>query len=272
MPSSIHSLIEDWAPPRLRELGNRLLRASLTFRGPYPRWDSAVASTQGYDDRAVLDRVVRSTHEVLAGRARYEQDGFLFHESPPPSTARAGILLAAALESGDLSVLDFGGALASHYLRWRPMLDVLPNVRWTIVEQEGFVNEGRRIFASNKRVSFERDIGQVSQVNVVLASGVLHCIPDPHAVMARLAALNPKVIVIDRTAYAKGGEEGVFTQHLPARFGGSSYPVWFLSRDRIHRHLVAQYDLIEEFRTPDSQATAGCHSAEFWGSVWIRRT
>lgn len=150
--------IRDWFPPAIRRWGNRMLGASIIFRGPFSDWASASASTAGYDQHVILERVSRAICCVLDGSAVFEQDGLALHHAPPPSHALDGLLLAAALDGGRLSVLDFGGGLASHYLRWRSLLSALPDVRWAVVEQANYVAEGRRLFSTNPVVSFHEDI------------------------------------------------------------------------------------------------------------------
>lgn len=266
-----NKLAVNWLPPALRHLANRMLGASIIYRGPFDNWQTASASTEGYNQDAILDRVSRATRHVLEGSAVYEQDGVEFHDAPPPSHALNGLLIAAAIDSGRLSVLDFGGALASHYLRWRSLLAALSEVHWAVVEQPNFVAQGKVLFERHPSVSFHKDIADVAfQPNVVLASGVLQFLPEPHQTLQRLIQLAPRVIVLDRMPL--GEKELVMTQSVPSRLGKASYPLRILSIDKVHAQLADDYHLYGEFGTGDHPLQAPGIRAAYRGSIWLRRT
>lgn len=259
-----------WLPPVIRQAANQLIGAATIYRGPYKDWATASRSTRGYNHQPIFERVQRATIQVLQGHARFEQDGVAISTAPPPSQALAGLLLAASLGYGRLSVLDFGGGLASHYLRWRPLLAPLSNVRWAVVEQETFVDSGNKLFATDPSLSFHKDIADVvSNPNVVLASSVLQYLPDPHRVLCRLADVAPRVIILDRTPY--GVREAVVTQFVPPRLGKASYPLWILSRSRVHAALSKDYILLDEFDSADQPLVTPSIRASYHGSIWLRR-
>lgn len=263
-------IAEQWLPAGLRRMANRLLRADIVYRGPFRDWGSAAAETRGYDDGSILERVSRATRRVLAGSASFEQDGSVSTERPPPSHALEGLLIAAALDGGRMSVLDFGGGLASHYLRWRSMLLVLPSVHWAIVEQSSFVAEGRVLFEMDPLVSFHEDITEVASCpNAVLASSVLQYVPNPYETLERLVMVRPRVVVLDRMPF--GAEEAVVAQFVPSHLGKASYPLWVLTEDGIHSILGRDYDLLSEFDTSDHPLKAGGIQAVYRGSIWVRR-
>ena len=264
-------LVAAWLPPALRSALNRMIGAQITYRGPFATWNEALASSTGYDQDAILARVINATQRVLRGAARYEQDGIAFAFEPPSSHALPGLLLAATRDQGRLSVLDFGGGLGSHYLRWRPLLEHVSTMHWAVVEQAAFVSAGCNLFAANPSISFYQGVSQIpSQPNTVLASGVLQFLPDPHATLHELVMLRPQTIVLDRTPF--GNKEAVVTQHVPASLGRASYPLWVLSRDRIHGLLDEAYDLIAEFDAPDQPLRAPGISATYRGSIWMRQS
>lgn len=268
--SMLKTFIRTWIPTGLRNIANRVLGATIDFKGPYADWRTAHESTEGYNQDAILDRVSRATRHVLEGSAVYEQDGVEFHDAPPPSHALNGLLIAAAIDSGRLSVLDFGGALASHYLRWRSLLAALSEVHWAVVEQPNFVAEGLALFERHPSVSFHKDIADVpSHPNVVLASGVLQYLPEPHQTLQRLIQLAPRVIVLDRMPL--GEKELVMTQSVPQHFGKASYPLWVLTREKIHAALSRDYTLINESDALDQPLHARGIRAPYRGSIWLRR-
>lgn len=265
------ALIAEWAPPGIRRIANQLLGALTAYKGPYPNWSYARAYTRGYGQDDILQRVFDATKKVLRGEAHYEQDGIAMLGTPPASHALTGLLLAPSLDHGRLSALDFGGGLASHFLRWRPTLSALPSLHWTVVEQEPFVVVGRQLFENERALSFHTSISQLTvPPNAALVSGVLQYLEDPHAILQELIATDCTVVILDRTPYSNDGTERIAAQFVPQRLGKASYPVWMLSRDRVHAALSQRYTLVQEFNSDDEPMRVGGHVATYRGSIWVR--
>lgn len=265
--TSIHQFV----PPAIRHLVNRLAGALTIYRGPYPDWSAARGATGGYHHEAILQRVLDSTAKVLRGEADYEQDGVAMHGTPPASHALGGLLLASSLDRGRLAVLDFGGGLASHLLRWRPVLTELPYFHWSVVEQDKFVEAGRQMFMKESKLSFHSSVHQLTEhPNAVLASSVLQYLEAPHLTLRELIDTGCKVVILDRTPYSVDGIERIAAQFVPQRLGKASYPVWMLSRDRVHAALSQRYTLVQEFNSDDEPMRVGGHVATYRGSIWVR--
>jgi putative methyltransferase (TIGR04325 family) len=267
------SWIAQWVPPALRRIANRLAGSAIRYSGPFASLEQARRQTSGYDDDAILAKVQKATGDVLSGKARYEQDGCTFQAEPPPDQALAGLLLAASVCSGRISVLDFGGSLGSHYLRWSPLLSRIPELNWCVVEQDHFVRAGRRLHGHDPRIRFESDIeaAKTYRPNVVLASGVLQYLDAPHATLARLCALNTEVIILDRTAFSDDGEDRIYAQHVPRQLQRSSYPLTALAASRVEGALSATHVLVQEFPTRDEPIRTAGGTARYGGAIWQRR-
>ena len=61
------AVLRDWLPPALHRALGRATGRSLRFVGGWPGWDAAAAASRGYDDSAILERVVHATRHVEAG-------------------------------------------------------------------------------------------------------------------------------------------------------------------------------------------------------------
>ena len=257
----------------MRSLANRLLGALTVYRGPYPDWAHAQAATGGYQQQDILARVRLATERVLRGEANYEQDGFAMRGSVPASHALDALLTIAAGDGGRLSVLDFGGGLGSHFLRWRAWLKQIPNLHWCVVEQPHFVAAGREVFAGEDRLSFAATIEQAraNAPNAALASSVLHYLPDPLAALDEMIALDARGIVIDRTPFHDGDAACILSQHVPKSLGRASYPLRLLPREAVHARLRDRYELLLEFPAIDPPVRCGRLRGEHRGSVWLRR-
>jgi putative methyltransferase (TIGR04325 family) len=264
--------IRAWLPPVARRWGNRLLGALTVYRGPYADWAQAQSATAGYQQADILARVQQATERVRRGEADYEQDGFAMRGTVPASHALEALLMVAAADGGRLSVLDFGGGLGSHFLRWRAWLAKIPDLRWCVVEQPHFAAAGEDVFADEPRLSFATSIaGANTQApNVVLASSVLHYLPDPLAVLDQLVALGARGIVIDRTPFSDHGAAAVLSQHAPKSLGRASYPLWLLPREMVYARVRERYGLLAEFPAADAPVRCGGVHGEHRGSVWLR--
>jgi putative methyltransferase (TIGR04325 family) len=190
----------------------------------------------------------------------YEQDGRVIEGVPPPSYALAGILKA-----NPRSVLDFGGALGSTYLRWEPFVR---GIAWRVVEQPGFVAKGREQFAGHPDLSFSESPGAA---DAVLASSVIHYLEHPMETLQVLAMHAQRVLVLDRTPMLESGNAVAVSQHNPWTRGGGSYPMWLLPKDDVHAALQHHgLSLLWEWPGDDPVVKVRGVKARHFGSVWVK--
>lgn len=267
------SWVREWFPPVLRRFANRILGSHIVYLGPFKDFVTAQQLTAGYSDAGILEQARWATEQVLAGRARYQQDGKPFLSEPPADLALSGLLLGAARSGGRLSVLDFGGSLGSHFQRWQPLLDRVPELTWCVVEQAHFVAAGRALFASDPRIRFEETIEAAAALtpNVIFASSVLQYLAEPEHKLGELAALGADILVVDRLPVARAGGRRIMTQHLPARTGRASYPLHVFDGEWLQSHLGDRYLTLGQFAARDEPIHAGAFHADYVGSIWLRR-
>jgi putative methyltransferase (TIGR04325 family) len=271
MKDGYPSLTRDLLPPVLRRGANRLLGKSIRYIGPFPDWQAAVSRTRGYDDPTILERVESATRKVISGAAEYEQDGVAFATPAKPNAALAAVLLAGSLEKR-LSVLDFGGSLGSHYLRWKSFLGYLPGTEWYVVEQQNYVARGRVIHSeSGLPIRFHERIEDIgAAVNVAIASSVLQYLAHPLAILEAMVAAAPRVIVLDRTPFSRDDRERIMCQLVPNGGRQASYPIRLLSWPSISGLLDRNYALLSSFPCDDDPVRGRC-GASYRGAIWLRR-
>lgn len=265
-------LTHRWMPPALRNALNRCIGGTTRYQR-HTTWEKACQSSRGYDERDILARVSRATSLVLEGSAKYEQDGKAFIGAPAPEWPLAGIMLAAALGGDGLRMVDFGGGLGSHFLRWRPWLESLSTLHWCVVEQPHFANEGRRLFKETPQVFFCSSIEQIGSFrpNAVLASSVLQYVSEPIPVLRILMTLKARVVIIDRTPFSRDEATHALTQRVSRGLGAASYPLWALSKKEIYEILNSEYSLLAEFASADDPIVARGARADYSGGVWVRK-
>lgn len=254
--TTVRELARDWLPPAVARsiLG---LRGKLQrYNGDHQSWAAAQAASAGYSASAILDRVLSATRTVVAGEAAYERDGVLFDEPDPPFSLLSALLRVAALQQGELAVVDFGGSLGSTYRQCRPLLEGLKLVDWTIIEQENFVSAGQE-FASGELhfVKALQDIPLTPRAPVMLASSVLQYLEEPYAVLRQLAEVpGVRHMIIDRTPLAELPKDRLCVQHVPKHIYNASYPFWVLSRKRLLSTLGNRWRVVLDYLPLDGAA------------------
>ena len=61
-------------------------KTHLEYSGPYESWGIANQNSVGYDSSVILEKIKKSTFEVLDNEQIYERDGRSFSEKPLPSS------------------------------------------------------------------------------------------------------------------------------------------------------------------------------------------
>lgn len=187
----------------------------------------------GYSDKSIIEKVIRSTKEVLNGNATYEQDSVLFHGSQIPSYLISAITLSHTSSLESYKVLDWGGSLGSLYFRTRPLwLNREKKTEWHVVEQENFVSAAKDSLELDN-LFFHR-ITPNENFDLCILSAVLQYLEDPCKVLTNILEENPKFVLISRTAFMKKeGQERITIQEVFPPIYYASYPCRFLDESKI---------------------------------------
>lgn len=264
-------VLKELCPPVAYKLLRRLKQQLLgPLLGPYPSWESARLNSSGYGLSEILERVDTATAEVATGKAVFERDSVLFYSSQFSYPLLVALLRTAAVSGGGLAVLDFGGSLGSTYRQCRPLLEGLPDLHWSIVEQPNFVLLGRRKYETNI-LRFHESI-QASlaerQPDIVLFSSVLQYLDEPFSILDEVMHSGAKSIVIDRTPVHEGLEDLFAVQKVPADIYRASYPARIFNRGAFESSLSPRYKLVMEFDAIDADMTLGNHKVRFKGCFY----
>lgn len=240
-----------WLPPALRQLGNRLSGNLLRFSGDYADWEQAARHGR-YDSASIL-RGVMDAADAADGNDLAERDGRLIAASEPPGALVAALLLAAREPDRPLRVLDFGGALGTHWRAARRWQTALAPLDWHIVEQPHYVAEGRRRHAGQPR--FHTDIAEALQAgtpDLLIASSVIQYLPEPWLQLDVLLACGAAVVLIDRTPLTLLPADRLTLQTTPRAWGGHRYPMWLLPEPALRARLEPRYHVVQEFDALDA--------------------
>lgn len=217
------------------------------FSGDYYSFDTCKKKCIGYDNKDVLKKTLDSTLKVKYGYAVFERDSYIFDSiqySYPLLTA----LFKVALENNnELSVLDFGGALGSHYFQNRNFLNPIRIKKWSVVEQSHYIDLGNKLI-SDGILNFYHliDDVDVGDVDVLILSGVLQYLDDPYSWLDKFLNKGFKYIIFDRTAFSLENRNRLTIQVVPKYIYDASYPAWFLNEKEFLGKFV-NYDILLNF-------------------------
>jgi putative methyltransferase (TIGR04325 family) len=251
------SLLKDLVPPIVARGASRLLLSRkgnsvqtkvIEFEHGFDSWQTASGHCNGYDADEIIQRVTNAARLVHAGKAVYERDSVLFDHIEYSWPLLSSILLVAA-ECRSLRIIDFGGALGTTYYQNRKFLAQLNcPVRWKIVEQEKFVEIGRREF-QNEILSFHHSIGDArgERIDAILFGGVIGYIPEPDRILQETIAASPRYIIFDRTSVVESARDVFAVQNVTEPIYNASYPVRIFSKHKLLNSLTDHYALVEEW-------------------------
>lgn len=252
-------------PPALARKATGLLYG---WHGNYPSWEAASRRSTGYDSDAILEKVTRATLAVRSGDAAYDRDAVAFDRPEYAWPVLAGLLWIAHRSGGRLDVVDIGGALGSLYFQHRRFLAPLRHVRWNVVEQPRFAEQGDRLFAS-PQLGFYSSLEAclaTQPAETVLLSGVLQYIERPWDLLDRVAAAGFRYVLVDRTPLIEGPDR-ITVQRVHPSIYPASYPCWFFHRRKFEDWFAGRYELVGRFDALDRANIA----SRFEGFIYERR-
>lgn len=239
--------------------------------GDYHSWDNSLAASTGYNSEIILEKTKAALLKVKNGEAAYERDSVIFDKIEYTWPVLAGLTWVATQYEGKLNVLDFGGSLGSTYFQNHIFLSSLPEVRWNIIEQSGYVTVGQQWF-EDKHLRFYTDIEDClsdTKPNAVLLSSVLQYLEHPYTLLEQIQGLPCDYIIIDRTPFWNGLSDRLCVQTVPPSIYPASYPSWIFSRQRFYSHLDGNWQTIVTFDNPDR--LPGPIDFAYQGAIIVRK-
>lgn len=240
------------------------------FFGNYTSWQAAKKASGGYDSDVIINKVKDALLKVKNGEAIYERDSVLFNKVDYSWPLLAGLLWVASRNGNRLDLIDFGGSLGSTFFQNIKFFDHLDDLHWNIVEQEKFVECGKRYF-ENEHIKFYRSLDEClkeHRSDAILLSGVIQYLEKPYDLIDKVMEKNFRYIIFDRTSFLKRGTDLLTVQKVPPEIFDASYPCWFLNIDGFKNKLLRNYELIAEF---DGFENADVTESVFKGFIFKRR-
>lgn len=267
-----HKSIHRWLPQGLRDWLNYLIGRAIYYRGEFADWASARNAAKGYDEELLFDRLAHAARAVKAGAAAWEQDGVTRDQVPPDFPLFAALSRVALAKRGQLTVLDFGGALGSSYFQCREFLADVLELNWAIVEQAQLVEIGQKEIASDTLVFFPSIEAALAirHPDVVLLSSVLQYLEEPWALLEKIIASNIPYLIIDRHP-CTFTRELITVQVIPPSLYPASYPSWLFDCPRMLARLEEHYRLLATWDGKDPPIRGWGKGATFKGYFLQRK-
>lgn len=249
----MRKFLQEIVPPLVRRRVWRIIHP-YGFFGNYATWEAARKHSAGYDSDRILEKVRDGMRKVRDGEAAFERDSVLFDRILYSWFLLSGLLWIASKEGNRMNLLDFGGSLGGTYYQNRAFLNHLEEIRWGIVEQEKFVECGKREF-ENKHLKFYSTLEECvveQKPNTILLCSVLQYIEEPYLLLNKIADLDFQYVIIDRTPFLSGKLDRITVQRVPPSVYDAVIPAWILNYEKTISHLSRYFDVIGENESMES--------------------
>jgi putative methyltransferase (TIGR04325 family) len=220
------------------------------WTGNYISWEEAKKNSIGYDSSLIVDKVKKSTLEIMKNPSLYERDSVVFQKKEYSWPITSCLLWQASLNNNKkLNVMDFGGSLGSSYFQNKVFLDSINSIEWVVVEQENFLNIGVKHINSIglKFMNFNNALEKEIMFDIVLFSSVLQYLSDVDLVINKVLLLKPNFILIDRTSFIEDITDRITIQNVPPDIYTASYPCRFFNENLFIKKFESNYDIISDF-------------------------
>jgi putative methyltransferase (TIGR04325 family) len=243
------------------------------WSGSYNSWKEAEQQTSGYNKDIILKKVFDAISKVYSGEAVYERDSVLFDKIQYSWAVLACLQKIALVNNGNVGVLDFGGSLGSSYLQNRSFLKNVQNLKWHIVEQQHFVECGKKNFESDQlRFHYSIEDALKNSINCLYLSSVLQYLQNPDEWIDIFLEKNIPYIIVDRTSFVDDGLDRLTVQTVPESIYKASYPCWFFIEHEFVKRFKAKYDLIADFESyADMPAVLEDGKKIYWKGFFFKR-
>ena len=217
------------------------------YIGDYNSWDAASSECKGYDDAAIIDKVISSTKKVLAGDAVWERDGWLFYEQEYVYHICAAILKCAVQNNNQgVRILDIGGSLGSTYFQNRKYLPDVKNLEYIVAEQARFADYGGKNLEDGtlRFIDSTESFDLYGKIDIVLMSGSLQYIAQYNEIIYKVIEAKPRYVILDRILVSD--RQRVCKEIVPEAIYKGSYPIMIFCENDLVNLFSPDYELIEK--------------------------
>ena len=221
------------------------------LRGNFSSWTNALNHSDSYADPEIFEKVKRSAQIAKKNKKLFEQDSILIDRIRYSLPSIAGLLYFAVKNNRKLTIVDFGGSLATVYFQYQKFLKKIKNLRWCIVEQAQFEKFGNK-YLSEKKLSFYNNLDKCikkEKPDVFFASSSLQYVDQPYDILKKVVSYKIDNILIDLTPFHEK-KDTIKIQYNPNSIYKKSYPINILNEKKFIKFMIHNnYILLEKFET-----------------------
>lgn len=218
------------------------------FFGDYKSFDEVKKLCNGFMAQNILDKTLDSTLKVKNGEAVFERDSFIFDNIQYSYPLLSALFKIAVENNNELKIVDFGGALGSHYFQNKEFLKPIKIKSWNVVEQSHYIEIGNEKIA-DETLKFYHSIDDISDADVLILSCVLQYLENPYEWLDKFISKKYKYILIDRMAISTENRNRLTLQIAPKEIYEASYPAWFLNETELLEKFKNDYEILLNFES-----------------------
>jgi len=218
------------------------------YSGPYKTWILAKTKSIGYNDKNIISKVRKSALIAKNYKSKFEIDSLLFSK-PYRNNKLKKIIIDLGKKKKLIKIIDYGGALASTYYRYRSLFSSKQNIKWSIIEQKAFVEIGKKEF-EDKSLNFYHNLNELikndnEQIDIFLLSSSLQYIRNYKKIINKINKLNINYLIILKTPMKLSQIDSIYVEKVPEQIYGSSYVSWVFSKEKLI-NFFPNYKLIHD--------------------------
>jgi putative methyltransferase (TIGR04325 family) len=84
-----------------------------------------------------------------------------------------------------------------------------------------------------------------SKYDIIFSSGTIQYVDSPYKIIEQLKHISHKYLILTRIPIIDNVKDRLTIQHVPKSYYSGSYPAWFLSKERLIKHLQKDYEFIQ---------------------------
>ena len=254
---ALQKIIKKITPPIFIEIVKGIFfskKSKYGFHGNYTCWEEVSKQVTGWETDIIFDKINQSTNQLEKKDGSFERDGEIISSTNQNFPLIYSLINSINIEKKELSIIDFGGSLGTHYKRYRQFINNGIKISWAIVEQKKYVDYAKKV-NKNLELNFHYSISESLKINnysTFFSSGTIQYIEKPYKLMDEIMEYNFSTIVFDRIFFLNDVNDRICIQTVnPKLFYHASFSVWLFNETKFKKHMSKKYTLILEFMSED---------------------
>jgi len=240
----------------------------------YNTYEAAMLDAEGYEDN-ILTKVIVAKGKKFSLKVKEQREVDLM-------SLRIFMGVSSVFNSKKLTVVDFGGAAGVHYYTAKSLMPKDVVIDWRVVETTQMVKEAREQGLETSELKFYDSVESAvkkEKINLVFASGSVHCVANPYKTLEELINIDAENLVITRTPITdfprvllqhsslRGNGIGEIPKELGIKDKKISYPATMMDKSKVEKILSRYGNIILRIQEDKAAYVSKDKSYNLWGYV-----